>query len=59
MQFLERAFTKMGARIKFEEIVPDRWARQRVLGSFLLDVRRVLRNTEDQSYAMRNIVFLD
>lgn len=40
MQFLERAFAKMGARIRFEEIVPDRWAQERVLGSFLLDVRR-------------------
>jgi hypothetical protein len=38
MQFLERAFAKMGARIKFAEIVPDR--RRQVLGDFALDIRR-------------------
>ena len=38
MWFLERAFAKMGARIKFAEIVPDR--RRQVLGDFALDIRR-------------------
>jgi hypothetical protein len=39
VEVLERAFAKMGARIKFEEIVPDRWAPRQPLGTFTLDIR--------------------
>jgi hypothetical protein len=40
MQFLERAFARMGARIKFEDIMPVRNDRRQLLGDFALDVRR-------------------
>jgi len=38
MYLLERAFAKMGARIKFQEFQPTRWS-QPALGDFSLDVR--------------------
>jgi hypothetical protein len=41
MDLLSRAFTKMGARFKYAEIVPDRWpTRRQLMGDFSLDVRR-------------------
>jgi hypothetical protein len=41
MDTLIRAFAKMGARIKFAEIVPNRWlAGRQTLDDFNLDVRR-------------------
>jgi hypothetical protein len=41
MDLLTRAFTKMGARVKFAEIVPDqRLIRQQLMEDFSLDIRR-------------------
>jgi hypothetical protein len=40
MSVLERAFARMGARVKFVEIVPrPRWVAQPLMGDFSLDVR--------------------
>jgi hypothetical protein len=40
MSVLERAFTRMGARVKFAEIVPrPRWVGQPLMGDFSLDVQ--------------------
>jgi len=41
MQVLERAFARMGARVKFGEMAPRRWPmRQPLMEDFSLDVRR-------------------
>jgi hypothetical protein len=40
MQVLERAFTKMGARVKFADVAPGDWRRRRqLMEDFSLDVR--------------------
>src|ERR1700693_1962837 len=41
MEILERAFARMGARIKFGGIAPTRrWGRQQLVEDFSLDVQR-------------------